>query len=172
MNAQRLFLRLCILVSIILVALVPVGKASAASAPVVEDVYLEMDYMLEEQPCPGIEVWDHEVVPWRQTTFFNSDGSIKTVKIHITEGVDNFYNPKNPGLILRGHFGGNAEVDLQTGNWINVSGITAHLTVPGYGRVFMYTGHWLVYPTFHLGGLYSIDDPKDMAKFCSLLAGQ
>jgi hypothetical protein len=169
MHAQHFFPRLLILVSILLVALAPVGVVSAAP-PVVEYVAYDFNYPLEEQPCPGNQVWDHEVFTFRMTTYSENDGTVKNIKIHITDGTDNFYNPEKPSFILSGDFGGNAEVDLQTGNWINVSGITAHITLPGYGRVVMFTGHWLLYPTIHLGGLYSFDNPKDMAKFCSLLA--
>ncbi len=144
-------------------------KASNA-APLVEYYTWDMDYMLETQPCPGFEVWDHEILTIRITTFFDNDGNVKVIKTHVTDGVDNFYNPERPDFLLSGRFGGNAEIDLQTGNWVNVSGVTANVTVPGYGRVFKFTGHWLVYPTIHLGGLYSLEDPDDMAEFCSLLA--
>lgn len=167
MHTLRLPLTL-FLVMILLFALAPAGRASAAE-PVIEFVSIDIDYMLEEQPCPGIQVWNHEVITWRVTTFFDNYGSTKRVRLHITEGIDTFYNPDNPGVSLSGNFGGNGYIDLQTGDTINVSGIIAHITVPGYGRVFMYTGHWLLYPTIHLGGLYSLYDPEDMAEFCALL---
>ena len=86
-------------------------------------------------------------------------------------GTDTYHNPENPGVELSGHFSATTEVDLQTGEYINASGIPVHITVPGYGTVLVRAGLSSRYPNSHFAGKDSFDDPKDIAAFCSLLAG-
>ncbi len=116
-------------------------------------------------------VWDYETGTYRQTSYFDNQGNLTEIKFFFA-GVDNLYNPKNPGVVLSGNFNVTGQVDLQTGEFINGSGIDAHITVPGYGRVVFLTGHWVRYPTIHLGGIDSFQNPEDMAVFCSFMAGQ
>ena len=40
-----------------------------------EDVYMPFD----PQVCPGIEVWDHEVLTYRQTTYFDNESNVAVV---------------------------------------------------------------------------------------------
>jgi hypothetical protein len=170
MRAQHIFPRLLILVSILLVTLAPVGVVSAAP-PVIENGTWESDGPLYIQPCPGFVLWDHEVGTYHLTSYFDNQGNLTAAKVHF-QATDNFYNPDNPGVVLSGLFNVTAEVDLQTGDLINMSGLDVHITIPGYGRVAFLTGHWLRYPDIQLGGLDSFQNPKDMAVFCSMLAGQ
>jgi hypothetical protein len=169
MRAIHFFPRLLIFISILLIALVPVRVAHAAP-PLIENGTFETNEPLYLQPCPSFVLWDHEVGTYRQTTYFDGQGNLTEIKLHF-QATDNFYNPNNPGVVLSGLFTANAQVDLQTGAFINTSGIDAHLTIPGYGTVAFLTGHWLRYPDIHLGGLDTFQNPDDMAVFCSILAG-
>jgi len=169
MRAFRFTSRLIILVAIILVALAPVSVASA-TPPVIENGIFDDDYKIEFQPCPGIEVWDHEVLTYRQTAYFDDQGNVTRVKIHFI-GTDTFHTPQNPGVELSGHFTATTEIDLQTGEFIHASGVPIKITVPGYGAVLVREGFWKRYPNDHQGGKDSFADPDDLAVFCSLLAG-
>ena len=121
------------------------------------------------QVCPGIEVWDHEVLTYRQTAYFDNEGNLKSVKIHFL-GMDNYYNPENPGVVLSGSFSLTTEIDLQTGEFINTRG-AGQVTIPGYGTAMVLAGLWSQYPDGHVAGKYSLEDPDDIAAFCSYLAG-
>ena len=152
---------------LVLLAAVPVY----AAAPVIEIGTFDGHYMPPDyQLCPGLEVWDHEVLTFRQTTYFDKEGNVASIKIHFV-GTDTYYNPDKPGVELSGHFSATTEVDLQTGEFIHASGIPVHITVPGYGTVLVRAGLWSRYPNSHFAGKDSFDDPKDIAAFCSLLAG-
>jgi len=152
---------------LVLLAAVPVY----AAPPVVETGAMYMDYVaFDPSLCPGVEIRDHEVLTFRQTTYFDKKGNVASIKIHFV-GTDTYYNPANPGVELSGHFSATTEVDLQTGEFIHASGIPVHITVPGYGTVLVRAGLWSRYPNSHFAGKDSFDDPKDIAAFCSLLAG-
>ena len=86
--------------------------------------------------------------------------------VHIT-----FYNPDNPGVVLSGKFSATAEVDLQTGEFVNGRGLPVHITIPGYGTALVRAGFWSHYPHGHLAGKDSFEDPEDLAAFCSYLSG-
>ncbi len=123
------------------------------------------------QPCPGIEVWDHEVLTYRQTVYFDNEGNVESIKLHFI-GTDTFHNPANPGVELTGKFSATAEVDLETGEYINVRGLLGHINIPGYGGVLMRAGFWSRYPDSHDAGLDTLENPKDVEAFCSYLSGQ
>ena len=160
--------RVLTLVLLVLLALTPTGAASAA-APVVVTDSVDVDEPTAFQPCPGIEVRDHEVFTVRVTYYFDNDGNMLRFKYHAI-GTDNFYNQQNPGVVLSGSFTHNGEIDLRTGE-SKSTGIPIHITVPGYGTVLVLAGHWSVFPDDHLAGKDSFEDPEDIAVFCSLLAG-
>jgi hypothetical protein len=148
-----------------------VAVPAFAAPPVIETGSFDDDYMPPDyQVCPGIEVWDHEVLTFRQTTYFDKEGNVESIKIHFV-GTDTYHNPANPGVELSGHFSATTEVDLQTGEFINLSGIPVHITVPGHGTVLVRAGLWSRYPNSHFAGKDSFEDPEDIAVFCSLLAG-
>ena len=154
------------LVSVLLVA-VPVS----ADRPIVITNEHDDDYKMGPQPCPGIEVWDHEVWTERITLYYDSKDNLVRVIVH-AEGTDNFYDPKNPDAVLSGHFVVNVHFDAPT--WEGyMTGVPWHITVPGYGTVVVRAGRWLEkeYPYGHIAGKDSFDSPQDMEQFCSLLAG-
>jgi len=95
---------------------------------------------------------------------------VTSVKIHFV-GADNFYNPLNPDGVLSGSFSATAEVDLQTGEYINTRSLPVHITIPGYGTALVRAGFWSRYPDTHLAGKDSFEDPDDLAAFCAYLAG-
>ena len=65
MHAQR-FTRILIMGLLFLVALIPVNAVSA-QRPVVYSDLVDINYMMDPQLCPGIEVWDHEVYTFKWT---------------------------------------------------------------------------------------------------------
>lgn len=160
--------RLVVLPLALVLALLLVVPASA-DAPVVETYTGTDDYMIEYQPCPGIEIWDDESYTLRFTTWFDAEGVPTRIKIH-GWGVDSLYNPADPDVRLSKQFVGNLDVDLATGAWVNGRGVPFHITVPGFGTVMVRAGRWTVYPVNHVAGKDSLNDPKDIAQLCSLLA--
>jgi hypothetical protein len=143
-----------------------------AGPPVIETGEEVLDYLPPQfQVCPGIEVWDHEVYSYRQTAFFDNQGTLLRIRLHLV-GTDHFYNPENPGVVLAGSYSASADIDLQTGELINGAGTPVHITVPGYGTVMLRAGFWSRWPDSQFGGKNSIEDPDDLAAFCSLLAGE
>jgi len=154
------------LASVLLVA-VPVS----ADTPVVITNEYDVDYKMGPQPCPGIEVWDHEVYTERITLYYDKEGNVVRAVVHV-EGIDNFYNPLSPDVVLSGHFVGNVHFDPHTWEG-HITGVLWHITVPGYGTVVVRAGRWLEkeYPYGHIAGKDSFDSPQDMEQFCSLLAG-
>jgi hypothetical protein len=163
-----MYKRLLILVILVLVVLIP-SHSIYAAAPVKESGSMDLDYPIDYQVCPGIEVWDHEVLTYQQTVFFDNQGNPTIVKV-LYQGVDHFYNKQNPNFVLSGKFTGTLEFDPYTGEAIGGFGVPWHLTVPGYGTVLVRAGLWSNYPDMHLAGKDSFNDPKDVAAFCSLLA--
>jgi hypothetical protein len=158
---------LLLAVALTLLVVVPVS----AAPPDIYDGTWEDNYMPDNwQVCPGIEVWDDEVATYRQTTYFDNQGNVKRIKIHFL-GTDNFYNPENPDVVLIGGSSLIAEVDLQTGELINVRG-AGYITIPGHGRALVNAGLWSHYPDGHVAGKYFLEDPDDIAAFCSYLGGE
>lgn len=142
----------------------------SAGGPEIYDGVSDEDYLLFVDLCPGIEVWDHEVIAFRQWFYLDEEGNIKRIKIHFN-GTDNFYSPQNPGVVLSGSFSGNTEVDLETWDYINVHGVPVRITIPGYGTALVRAGFWPRYPDDHKAGKDSFEDPDDIAAFCAYLAG-
>jgi hypothetical protein len=144
----------------------------SAAPPVIVTGTFEVDYPVELDPwpCPGIEIWDHEVGTYRLTSYFDNEGNLLRIQAHYL-GVDNFYNPANPDIVLSGHFSGTGEIDPNTEELMLIRGAPYHITVPGYGTVLVRAGRWLQYPNGQVAGKNSLLDPKDVAQFCSLLAG-
>ena len=142
----------------------------SADGPITDDGVWEDTYQPFGDICPGIEVWDHEVLTFRQWIYLDKEGNIKSIKMHMV-GMDTFYSPQNPGVVLSGSFSGNAEVDLETGEFINARGVPLHITIPGYGTALVRAGFWSHYPDDHKAGKDSFEDPDDIAAFCAYLAG-
>jgi hypothetical protein len=148
----------------VLLAAVPVY----AGAPVIVTGEIDEDYVaFDPSPCPGIEIRDHELTNYRLTFFSDNQGNPVRFQVH-AEGTDNFYNPANPDVVLSGHYIHNALSDQLTGDWYDF-GVPYHITVSGYGTVLQISGRW--FPDGRMVGKNSLDDPKDVAQFCALLAG-
>ena len=150
------------LVSVLLVA-VPVS----ADRPIVVTVPHDIDYAVEPQLCPGIEVRNHEVYTERVTYSLDNEGNLLRLVVHV-EGTDNFYNPANPDVVLSGYFVANFAINELTGEQSEY-GVPYHITVPGYGTVLVTAGRW--FPGGRMVGKNSYLDSKDMAQFCALMAG-
>lgn len=169
MHAQR-FTRILIFMMLVLLAIIP-ARAVSAKAPVGESGSMDLNYLIEPLLCLGIEVWDHEVLTYHQTTYFDNQGNPTIIKV-LYQGVDNFYNPLKPDLVLSGKFTGTIEFDPYTGAAIRAFGLPVHINLPGNGTVLLRAGLWGSYPDLHLAGKDSSNDPKDIGLFCSLMAGQ
>jgi hypothetical protein len=155
-----------------LVLMLALAAPALAVPPVVYTGTFDEDYMASYlQPCPGIEVWTHEVLTFRQTVYFDNEGNVESVKVHFI-GTDTFHTPANPGVELTGKFSATAEVDLETGEYINARGLPVHINIPGYGGVLMWAGFWSRYPDSHDAGLDTLQNPEDREAFCSFLSGQ
>jgi hypothetical protein len=157
-------------VMLILLVFMPVGTVFA-DPPVTYSGPWEDDYISDNFHCPGIDVWDHEALTWRETDFYDKQGNVVKVQIFYI-GTDTFYNPLNPGVELSGHFTATAEIDLLTGETINARGVPLKITIPGHGTALVRAGFWSHYPFVHDAGKDSFQDPGDMAAFCSYLTGQ
>ena len=158
-----------LLLALVLTLLVAVP--AFAAPPIIESGEYDYHHMSPAfQVCPGIEVWDHEVGTFHQTTYFDNQGNVRSVKAHFA-GIDHFYNPENPGVVLSGRYSGSVDIDLATGDFINGRGAPVHIVVPGYGTVLIRAGFWSRYPQVQVAGVDSAEDPEGVAAFCSLLAG-
>ena len=159
-----------VLMLVFVMMFVTVTPASAGS-PVVELIEVDDDVVAYDNTlCPGIVIRKHEVYTLRLTNYFDKQGNLKLIKGY-ADGFDNYYNPANPDVVLSGHFVVNFEIDLQTGEIRPATGIPFHITAPGYGTVLVLAGRWVVYPDEHVAGKDSLIDPKDVAQFCSIMAG-
>ena len=156
----------------LLVAVPAFAVPASAAPPLIETGEYDYHHMSPAfQVCPGIEVWDHEVGIYRQTTYFDKAGNVTGIKIHFS-GMDHFYNPENPDVALSGRYSGSVDIDLETGEYIHGRGLPVHIVVPGYGTVLVRAGLWARYPDVHLAGVDSTEDPEGVAAFCALLAGE
>lgn len=143
---------------------------AAAAPPVISSGTFENDYLaFDPSPCPGFDVWNHEVGTYHEIDYYDNQGNLVRVRIHF-KGSDYFYNPANPDKVLSGAFSGVTEVDLNTGEFVLSSGLTIHITEPGYGTVMQRVGRWTRYPDAQLGGKNSLLVPSDVEQFCALLA--
>ncbi len=139
-----------------------------ATPPVVYEGPYDETYPSFLQPCPGFEIWDHEVLTWRETDYFDKQGNLERVHVHYS-GTDTFFLPDNPDVTLTGKFVANYEFDLQTLINIDYRGLPVHITIPGYGNVLMLAGRWSSFPYGHHAGLDTLDNPDDVHAFCSYL---
>jgi len=164
MKPSRIFMLALILA--LLVAL-PVSAAGPIFITGGDDI----DYPEPEGFCPGFEVRNHEIYTFRIKTWLDEEGNVLRSEAHY-EGVDNLYNPANPGIVLSGHFVGSGHYDARTGKDY-VTGVPYHITVPGYGTVLVRSGRWIspLYPYGHIAGKDSFVSKGDMEQLCSYLAG-
>jgi len=154
--------------AVILLAAVPV---SAGAPEVITEVCSGWDHELfaAGDVC-AFAVWDNETVTVKTTTWYDEQGTPRKQEIRFT-GVDRFHM-ENSDIVLSGKFSATVHTDMRTGKSILTGGL-AHVTVPGYGTVLVYTGRWdfTQYPGGHLAGKSSFESPQDIAQFCSYLAG-
>ncbi len=118
--------------------------------------------------CPFV-VEDHLDLHNQQRTYFDNAGNVVRIERHY-QGFDNFSSPDNPDVVLTGHISTTGGVDPATGTDLDTSGLTTHITVPGYGTVLVAAGRWSQFPTDHIAGKDSFSDPEDLAQFCAALA--
>jgi hypothetical protein len=142
---------------------------ASAGPPDVNTYYIDETSPYQDNPCPGVNIWKHEVYTVRETLYFDKQGYVKSINGH-ADGIDSFYNPANPDVVLSGHFVVNFEVDPQTGEYLRITGAYYHITAPGYGTVLVRAG-LVISPNGHVAGKDSFVDPKDVGQFCSILAG-
>ena len=141
----------------------------SAAAPIIETGGFDINYSaFDPQPCPGVDIWDHEVATYRMMSYFDEQGNLLRTQTHY-QGTDNLYNPLKPSVVLSGDFNGTMRFDTTTGLFSG-TGIPFHIVVPGYGTVMVRAGRWLEYPNVHVAGKDSEFDPKDLQQLCSLLA--
>ena len=159
------FVLLLVLVFPLLVA-VPVS----AAPPVFESgSFAEDSAVFDVSPC-DFEVRDYEVANIRQTSYFDNEGNLVRVKMHLS-GTDRVYNAENPEFFLTGSFAGSGEVDLETGELVFVSSIPWQITAPGYGTVLVRAGRWLHFPDDQVAGRNSFVIASDIAQLCEALGG-
>jgi hypothetical protein len=96
--------------ALMLLAAVPVS----AGAPEVITGTDDIDYAEPEGFCPGFEVRNHEIYSYRIKTWFDDEGNVLRSEAYY-EGVDNLYNPGNPGVVVSGHFVASGHYDARTG---------------------------------------------------------
>jgi hypothetical protein len=162
--------RTVVLMLVFVMMFVIVAPASAAS-PVVNTYEVDNNYVVYDNTlCPGISISKHEVFTVRETLYFDKQGNLNRIKVH-ADGIDSFYNTANPGVVLSGHFMVNFEVDPVTGEFLPGTGVSFHITAPGYGTVLVQAGRWVNFPDGHIAGKDSFVDPKDVEQFCSILGG-
>lgn len=159
------FVLLFVLVFPLLIA-VPVS----AAPPVFESGgFTEDSAVFDVSPC-DFEVRNYEVASYRQTSYFDNEGNLVRVRLHLS-GTDRVYNAENPEFFLTGSYVGNGEVDLETGEIVFATALPWHITAPGYGTVLVRAGRWLRYPDSQFAGRDSFVIASDIAQLCEALGG-
>jgi hypothetical protein len=165
MKGMKRALAIVLAVAVALLIATPVF----AAPPIVETGGETIDYPMTYQPCPDLTVWDHETYTYVSRYTVDEAGVLLHFELH-SSGVDNFYNPANPGVVLSGHFAGNVHYDANTGEYYTTSA-PFHITVPGYGTVLVRAGRWTGWEGEHIAGKDSFNSPQDMQQFCACLRG-
>jgi len=168
---RRMKLAVVLALALMLLAAVPVSAAK----PVVIDWVYEDDNVWSAAPCPGFDVWDHEVLNVRTTLFYDDEGNLLR-EISLLKGTNTLYTLENPGVELVGETAITIHYNYVTGTGYG-TGLISNLTIPGYGTVFVQAGRWdqnlyPVYPDSHLAGKDSFGDPEDIEQLCSYLAAK
>ena len=168
MNTQTI--KKAFAVPLVFVLVLLVALPVTAAPPVFETwpLYDESHLSFDRSLC-GFEVWDHEVATFQVKYFSDNQGNVQRIQMHV-DGIDNFYNPANPNVVLSGKFVGTLVFDADW-NVVSAQGVPYHITAPGYGTVMVRAGKWVVYPDSQIAGKNSLLDPKDVQQFCSILAG-
>lgn len=159
--------RLLVLAGVLVLALAM--AAPVAAAPPVFAAW-EVTETSATGICPDVDVWEVEVYRCKAAMLFDGDGNLTKFEIHC-DGTDNLYNAAIPDRVLTGNFAGNFHADYS--NWGEfASGLSYHITIPGYGAALMETGRWAPFPTNHVAGKSTLADPAALAAFCAYLAGE
>jgi hypothetical protein len=162
MKALRSLLALVFVLSLTLMSVSPVASAK----PIITGGDADWHHLLDPQPCPGFEVWDHEILTWSAWDYYDAEGNWVRYQLHVS-GTDNVYNPANPGVVLSANFVGKL-VFTRDGELLKI-GIPYHFTVPGYGAVYVEAGRW--FADGRIVGHHDSIEPGGLDAFCSLLAG-
>jgi hypothetical protein len=156
---------LLLVVALVLLAAVPVS----AAPPLIEDWTYEADGVWGWAPC-DFTVYEHEVLRARTTTFYDNAGNPVEMVMRLNGG-STFRTDVNPGVELTtDRASATMRFDLVNGT-MKVTGLTAHLTIPGYGAVLLRSGLWSDYPFGHDAGKDTLMSEEDSQAFCAYLAG-
>jgi len=163
---MKRILALVLALGITLLVAIPVS----AAPPVVYTGGDDVDDEVIDSVCPDIVVKNHEVFTYRMMVWTDDNGNTLKVESHFS-GIDNFYNPANPDVVLSGSFTGVYHYDARTGKDFT-TGVPWHITAPGYGTIRLRAGRWSGLEVEKLSGKDSFLSPTDLAQFCSCLAGK
>jgi hypothetical protein len=156
-------------ISLALIISLLVAIPVVAAPPVVYTGGDDVDYEVTDSVCPGIVVRNHEVFTYRMMVWYDNNGNTLKIESHFS-GIDTFYNPANPDVVLSGNFTGVYHYDARTGKEFT-TGVPWHITAPGYGTIRLRAGRWSGLEVVHLSGKDSFLSPTDSAQFCSCLSG-
>lgn len=139
MKAMRFAQFILVLLTVIL--LVSVFAISAMAIPPEPDAWSwEEDFLLIA--CDDFDVRNHSIGSLHQKKYFDQDGTPLRIKGH-NEGLDHVYNASDPDKYLESTYAGNYTFDLTTEQEDEVvQGVGWHITVPGYGLVYYWSGHY------------------------------
>jgi hypothetical protein len=157
---------LLLVLALLLLAAVPV---SAGAPPLIEDWTYDVTAQWEWAPC-DFPVMEHEVLRARTKTFADDTGK----KVHLVisfHGGSTFSTPVNPGFELETKIASAVFRWDEAGQRWSVTGVSGHVTIPGYGAVLLRSGKWSDYPFGHDAGKDTFESEEDSQAFCAYLAG-
>ncbi len=155
-------------VALALVFVLMLAIPASAGAPTRENITYDLNSPLwDPSPCPGLDVRLREVGTGAVTYFYDAQGNLKYFRI-MAQGTDYVFNAVTPDIVLTGHFSAEVVFDANGVPQYELGRIL-QVTVPGYGTVVFRAGRWNVVTGQFLGN-NSLDNPKDVAQMCSLLA--
>jgi len=141
----------------------------SAGAPVIEDSTYDAYGPWTWAPC-DFTVMEHEMLRVRTMSYYDDAGNLVRFVMHL-HGYSVFDNPLNPGVELATDTAsGVMRYDFADDTW-DVTGVSSHLTIPGYGAVMVRAGRWSDYPFGHDAGKDSFESEEDKQAFCAYLAG-
>jgi len=160
--------KMIVLLSLVFVLLLAVPVSAAPPVVYTGEIDEAFPIVFEDGsgPCPDFPVYDHNVGTWRFTEYYDNDGVLLKTILHVS-GTDNLTNPRNPGVVLSGHYAGTEIYNVRTGEWM-APGTFWSITAPGYGTVLKEAG---LYKTANgrLVGIHTSYDPAKMEVLCALL---
>jgi hypothetical protein len=159
---KRIRITLVLVVALMLLAVISVS----AAPPSFETGTFELNYMpFVPSPCPNFDLTEHEVGTYRYIYYYDKQGNLLNIRAHY-QGIDEWYNPAHPDVVLSGPFNGTILFDA---NWnvLSFTGLGTGIRVPGYGTVLQVAGRQI--PGGKWVGKNSTVDPKDLEQICSML---